>query len=281
MLRISLVLSLLFITSNSMALSSFDHYYGTPSNVLEATRDLKNELHIVLDSFHYPKEENYDSIDSFCESDNENTCYSHRRLSYRQAREYLFGQLHLKQSKNGKFWVRTTYCDQVISNDQLPPGAALGHFKIPHSETLNTEHSWPQSLFTTKYPKSIQKSDLHALFPVLSKVNSTRGNKAFGKVIEETSNTCAQARFGKNRKNHTVFEPADSAKGNVARAIFYFSTRYELSIDPIQESTLRQWHQMDPVDFDELVRHEEIYEIQHVRNPYIDHPEWVDFVKNF
>ena len=41
-------------------------------------------------------------------------------------------------------------------------------------------------------------------------------------------------------------------------------------------SVLLQWHKQDPVDEYEKQRNEKIYEIQGNRNPFIDHPEWVE-----
>lgn len=280
-IRLSICLSSLFLSLQCLALSSqtADHYYGMPAEELLLTDDLKAELHQILSSSHITAEGKFDKIKRSCDS-SQSQCFSHRRLSYREAREYLFGQLHLEQSSSGQFSVRTTYCNEVVTNDQLPSDQ-LGPFKIPSPNILNTEHSWPQSLFTTKFPKSYQKSDLHALFPVRSRVNSTRGNRSFGKVLEETTGTCSQAKFGKNKKNTTVFEPSFVSKGNVARAIFYFSSRYNIRVDPIQESILRLWHELDPVDFEEIKRHEAIFEIQNVRNPFIDHPEWVNEIADF
>ncbi len=41
-------------------------------------------------------------------------------------------------------------------------------------------------------------------------------------------------------------------------------------------SVLLQWHAEDPVDDFERDRHEVVYTFQGNRNPFIDHPEWVD-----
>jgi len=43
-------------------------------------------------------------------------------------------------------------------------------------------------------------------------------------------------------------------------------------------STLKQWHKDDPVSDFERSRNQKIYNWQRNRNPFIDHPEWVQEV---
>ncbi|WP_425436649.1 endonuclease [Paenibacillus donghaensis] len=46
-------------------------------------------------------------------------------------------------------------------------------------------------------------------------------------------------------------------------------------------STFLEWNELDPVDMFEKRRNEVIYQkYQHNRNPFIDHPEWVDLIWN-
>ena len=78
-----------------------------------------------------------------------------------------------------------------------------------------------------------------------------------------------------------ILNPPIEHRGNVARALFYFSVRYGMSISAVEESSLRSWHMEDPVDEAELERHEQIFSIQRVRNPFIDFPELVEDIDNF
>jgi len=89
-----------------------------------------------------------------------------------------------------------------------------------------------------------------------------------------------------------AFEPPDHQKGNVARALFYMDIRYEgfgeepdLLIDDLiptsgcdcmsMRSTLRAWHDLDPVDSAEQARNDMVFSLQGNRNPFIDNPQWV------
>ena len=95
-----------------------------------------------------------------------------------------------------------------------------------------------------------------------------------------------------------TFEPRDDVKGDVARMIFYMDLRYEGGgVEPDLEvvdyislqdnypspemgrlSTLLQWHEEDPPDAFERNRNEVIYSWQGNRNPFIDRPEFVNFM---
>lgn len=83
-------------------------------------------------------------------------------------------------------------------------------------------------------------------------------------------------------------------KGDIARALLYFATRYEDSIQGFNHEwldgsktqvyrscvvrLLLKWHTMDPVSEHEIKRNEAGFTYQGNRNPYIDHPEWVNLI---
>jgi endonuclease I len=129
----------------------------------------------------------------------------------------------------------------------------------------------------------MQKSDLNILYPVLKKANSSRNNLKFGNVTATLSQPCPLSKrgHGVDGGKDVYFEVPDVHKGNVARAIFYFSVRYKLPISADEEASLRAWHRSDPVDEFERRRNETIYAKQHNRNPFVDHPELVELISDF
>jgi hypothetical protein len=96
------------------------------------------------------------------------------------------------------------------------------------------------------------------------------------------------------------FEPIDTYKGDYARMYLYMITRYEPHIsswdsiitesncaldgqtypgvEPWLLQTLLTWHLNDTVSQKEIDRNNAVYAIQGNRNPYIDHPEWVEYI---
>ncbi|MFO8145625.1 MAG: endonuclease, partial [Candidatus Syntrophosphaera sp.] len=90
-----------------------------------------------------------------------------------------------------------------------------------------------------------------------------------------------QSYRGQSAMACTVFEPADESKGNIARALLYFNTRYydslvQQNVDMVPD--LVQWHFADPPDSVEIARNEAIHGFQTNRNPYVDHPEFVGLI---
>ncbi len=159
----------------------------------------------------------------------------------------------------------------------------------------NREHVWSKSHgdFGNDPPCG---TDLHQLRPADASVNSAKNNRDFDWGTTEyldggTLHTgCYTAT--------NVWEPRDEVKGDVARIIFYMATRYEgdngepdLEVvdyvntaennEPLygKLSTLLSWHHSDPVDDWERNRNNIVYDqYQHNRNPFIDHPEFVDSI---
>lgn len=201
----------------------------------------------------------------------------HRPLtSYSQARKYVMQRIHLKQDKNGYF-VKDVYCRKVFRK-KISPNS------MPNHSDINIEHTWPQSRFNKRQSRSYQKADLHHLYPTDSRSNSTRGNVYFGEFSdsEGINITCTCAKRGHFTSTGNIgFEPPVEHKGNVARALFYFSVRYDIRLPDHEEFFLRQWHILDPVDQEESRRNNIIEEIQGNRNPFIDEPELVDYISNF
>ncbi len=141
--------------------------------------------------------------------------------------------------------------------------------------TWNREHVWPQSLLYDTNVININNSyigvgsDLYNLKPANPSENSSRGNDYF----DESGLSSA-------------YEPRDAVKGDIARILFYMTVRYDNltlvnSTSPAiyqmaMLNTLLKWNAQDPVDSFELHRNDVVYSYQHNRNPFVDHPEFVD-----
>ena len=66
-----------------------------------------------------------------------------------------------------------------------------------------------------------------------------------------------------------------------ARAMLYFSIRYEMPIDDDEEEDLRRWHAEDSVDQVERRRAAAATEAQGNANPFIDDPKLVTRIADF
>ncbi len=154
-------------------------------------------------------------------------------------------------------------------------------------DCYNREHSVPQSWMGAG--KSYARADLFVVIPSDGYVNGRRSNHPYG----ENNGSSFTSTNGSKVRNCTYsgysgkcFEPIDCFKGDFARAYFYVVTRYNVSDwggasfqgDGFSDWTLQmllEWHYADPVSQKEIDKNNAVYEIQHNRNPYIDHPEWV------
>ncbi|WP_282114711.1 endonuclease [Pseudoalteromonas arctica] len=166
----------------------------------------------------------------------------------------------------------------------------------------NREHSFPKSWFGgTIEPMN---SDVHHIYATDGYVNSKRSNFPFGEVASASFTSTNGSKLGSASSSlnysGTVFEPIDEFKGDFARAYFYMATRYENVIGTWQTKTtssnavlngssnqvfenwvvamLLNWHNSDPVSQMELDRNQAAFEFQGNRNPYIDHPEFVEMI---
>jgi len=184
-----------------------------------------------------------------------------RVLSYDAARYFIFSKL---DNRDGV--VSCVYTGRDVRTHDIPDG-----------RDMNTEHTWPQS----KGAKGAAKSDMHHLFPTDSEANSRRGSYPFGKVVGDPIWQNAGSKLGRDEHGHTVFEPRDVHKGNVARALFYFSQMYNIEIPDDEERWLREWDKADPVDAAERVREAAITEVQGVGNRFVTDPAAADSVQNF
>ena len=177
----------------------------------------------------------------------------------------------------------------------------------------NREHTVPQSYFGSQVQPMY--SDAHFVLPVDGKVNGWRDDHPYGVVTGTvtpcnsgaTNNPCNTLNGSKLGSNFDsgystgysgkVFEPIDEFKGDIARCLLYFATRYEdqligfytttsseakVMFDGTSGHTFSQtflnilltWNTQDPVSAREIERNDAIYARQNNRNPFIDHPEY-------
>ena len=159
----------------------------------------------------------------------------------------------------------------------------------------NREHVWPKSHgdFDAGDPFEVPAyTDAHNLKPVDHSMNTLRGEKDFDNGGNVALNGNIETEC---YTTSSTFEPRDEVKGDIARMIFYMDLRYEggagepnlvavegLTTYPNPQigslSTLLQWHEQDPPDAFEKRRNDVIYKWQGNRNPFIDYPQFVDYL---
>ncbi|MCJ8155294.1 endonuclease [Chryseobacterium sp. SSA4.19] len=157
----------------------------------------------------------------------------------------------------------------------------------------NREHIVPQSFFNEASP---MVSDIHFIRATDGKVNGMRSNYPFGKVGTATFTSKNGSKLGNSASSGyagTVFEPIDEFKGDVARMVFYFVTRYQNKLSTFSSgnmlggsafpglqtwelNVLLSWHNQDPVSQAEINRNNASYTYQGNRNPFIDNPNYVN-----
>ena len=190
-------------------------------------------------------------------------------LGYNTARDYMFATI-----------------DKYLTNDTIEciySGKRIRAVNRTEAQNLgfNTEHTYPQSFFGGNDP---MLSDLFHLYPTDGTPNSCRSNYTYNKVVTITGTSCnvGGSKLGTDSTSETVYEPRDKHKGNAARSLFYFCIKYNALVNPggfmnaKQESRLRVWNYLDTVDANERLRCDRIAAYEHVRNPFIDHPELID-----
>lgn len=214
----------------------------------------------------------------------------------------------------GGLWIayQTTDRDYYYENDgtildiysERPTAADPYNFTVgtnqcgsynSESDCYNREHIIPQSLFNEALP---MVADIHFIRATDGYVNNIRGSFPFGNVGVTNYISNNGSKRGSSVSagyTGTVFEPIDEFKGDVARMIFYFVTRYETQLSGFSSgdmlgnsaypglqtwelNQLLAWHNLDPVSPAEIGRNDASYLYQGNRNPYIDNPNYVNLV---
>jgi len=201
--------------------------------------------------------------------------------TYASARDYMFGVVYEENDTVTTIYANfSRYLNPSLDASQTMYDNGNG------STSIDTEHIFPQN----KGASGTGKADLHHMAPSRARINSSRGNLAFGNVPdgsvdkwflgdqELTSAPPVSERYKYSQiDNNSLFEPRDDQKGNVARAMFYFYTMYKADADAAdpnffnsQKATLCQWHIDDPVDSLEWTRTYRIANAQtNMPNPFV------------
>ncbi len=192
-------------------------------------------------------------------------------LGYNTARDKMFMIID-NQKVNGQGATQNTldciYIGKTVSGYSSRQNAYSNY-------NVNTEHTFPQGKFNSQEP---MKSDLFHLYPSDVAANAERGSKPFGKV----NNPSWQQ--GGSKSSNSKFEPRDEQKGPTARSMLYFLIRYKnygSFVSMADQNILKQWcltYLPGPV---EQKRCDDIQSFQHNRNPFIDHPEFVERIHSF
>ncbi len=209
-----------------------------------------------------------------------------------------------KQLTYSEVWTALTYTDEDPNNSDniilLYSGRSIAKQdngsgdNSSNPDFWNREHAWPKS---HGFPNREQRgyTDIHHLRPTDASMNSARSNKDFADGGDPVAEAPA------NLTTSLTWEPRNEVKGDVARMMFYMDVRYDAGTDSTMPDlilvnqigtdtstlndgigelgklcTLLEWNSLDPIDNFELDRNNTIYEYQGNRNPFIDHPEWVE-----
>lgn len=198
-----------------------------------------------------------------------------------------------------------------------------------HNQTqwgINREHIWPKSQGFEAEGAGGARGDPMHLWPGNGRVNGTEHNNNFYGFVD-TSQEYTDPVTAKGYTNLAgnmsgvsltlgngkVFEPQDSDKGDIARAVFYMVARYNFlsgsdsdgidqnnpNLELVQSNTvltsytstetntgklgilsdLLEWNRMDPPDEFEIHRNNLLYNnYTYNRNPFIDFPEWAEYI---
>ena len=172
---------------------------------------------------------------------------------------------------------------------------------LKEGDMYNREHSIPKSWWGGSTAN--QGCDIYIIYPTDGKINSVRSNFPFGEVSSFT-NAAANNYCGLGDSNFpgcsgTVFEPNDQWKGDFARTYFYTCVAWNsttftngdgskvftssisspnFGLTTYARNLFVKWAHEDPVDDWERHRNNGGQKTQGNRNPFIDHPEYIDAI---
>ena len=321
------------IDLNDTSASSIRSYYSSLNNLSTSERQgnnlLKNLKTILKNGQKYYSYDvnNGSSIWQMYEitdrdwsmSPASSTTYGTYNSSTNKITDYVYGTSN-SNAKNDPY-VHSLYTNRNVTNEAKAWG--------DHTQTnwgINREHVWPKAEGFEAEAAGGARGDPMHLMAGNGYANNIHSNYFYGYVNTSSSYTDCGTKYsytagnllGKSKTlggSTNVFEPQDSDKGDIARAIFYMVARYNYlsgsdsdgidsdnpnlaltqSLSDWSQSSfnsttttkgymgimtdLLAWHHADPVDEYEIHRNNLLYtNFTNNRNPFIDFPEWVDFI---
>ncbi len=208
--------------------------------------------------------------------------------------------------------IRDIYSD----NTSYTPGSNFASSYNSVGDGYNREHVIPKSWWghSGSSNPTKQGSDLFIVLPSDAKANGMRSNFPYGLTNSTTMYKMANDPVGNklgtssntSYVSGTVFEPFEDRKGDIARIYFYAAAAYKKgganngavttwtdgdgskvfsssgNNGFVQNylNLLLKWHKDDPVSQFEIDRNENVQTKtnQGNRNPFVDHPSWVDLI---
>lgn len=232
--------------------------------------------------------------------------FNHTKLNYDNLEEYMrITDRNWERSPNiddeNPYMVLLYYtANNDTSKQQLwnHYHTSSSKFGVPTSEmSWDKEHIWAKSNgFNSKGNPAY--SDLHHLRAADMRNNNTRSSLPFAELdtVKKEVKDFSGNTSGKTgtASGVSAYEPFNSYKGDVARALLYMATCYisgspSLSLTTGTNSsgskwgflhTLLKWNLEDLPDDFEIRRNSLVQYYQGNRNPYIDHPEFACKVYN-
>jgi len=197
-----------------------------------------------------------------------------KTLGYDVARDTMYAKVDLEADG----FVRGIYTGFAVPYLTGDPSTTM------FNGGINAEHTWPQSMGAASEP---QRGDMHFLFPAKDNVNSTRNNHPYADIPDDQTTTWFLGSTSQSSTPTTDidkysefasgrFEPRESVKGNVARAVLYFNTIYSGAANPSffagQKETLLSWASQDLPSGNEIRRSGLIRKYQGNINPFLLDP---------
>ena len=323
------------IDLNDNTPSQIKSYYSSLSSLSQAqlsgTNLLKNLKGIISNNVTYYSFDQLTNAYVITERDWDNSKAEDMQASfnYDSSTNKINNLVYSTEVSNNPY-IKMLYVDYDVKDKTLYKGDGD---MDPDKVSFDKEHIWSQSHgFASGADNATGAgSDMHHLRAGAQYGNRTlHNNYSYGFVGQNDSewssviNAHSKPYEEKNRRGQQlvghagqdqttkVFEPQDSDKGDIARALLYMVACYN-NLDGstptktipalwlqnyfISENStgyssanlangyygclqdILAWHAMDPVDDFEIHRNNIIYNnYQHNRNPFIDYPQWVDYI---